>query len=151
MKIDKVSETDYKIYMYNFNIDEKNINEEIKLIVKKLQKRLKLKGFYKVISAIKKCGLFLEVKKIEDSFYRDTLDLRIIVSKDMDVYFKTIDYFLIEKMNVIKYFDKYYYALVDDFFDEIIEKVEFGDFVFGLDIDEMLSSSVVIQCKWVIL
>ncbi len=144
MKIDKVSETDYKIYMYNFNIDEKNINEEIKLIVKKLQKRLKLKGFYKVISAIKKCGLFLEVKKIEDSFYRDTLDLRIIVSKDMDVYFKTIDYFLIEKMNVIKYFDKYYYALVDDFFDEIIEKVEFGDFVFGLDIDEMLSSSVVI-------
>ncbi len=144
MKIDKVSETDYKIYMYNFNIDEKNINEEIKLIVKKLQKRLKLKGFYKVISTIKKCGLFLEVKKIEDSFYRDTLDLRIIVSKDMDVYFKTIDYFLIEKMNVIKYFDKYYYALVDDFFDEIIEKVEFGDFVFGLDIDEMLSSSVVI-------
>ena len=144
MKIDKVSETDYKIYMYNFNIDEKNITEEIKLIVKKLQKRLKLKGFYKVISAIKKCGLFLEVKKIEDSFYRDTLDLRIIVSKDMDVYFKTIDYFLIEKMNVIKYFDKYYYALVDDFFDEIIEKVEFGDFVFGLDIDEMLSSSVVI-------
>lgn len=144
MKIDKVSETDYKIYMYNFNIDEKNINEDIKLIVKKLQKRLKLKGFYKVISAIKKCGLFLEVKKIEDSFYRDTLDLRIIVSKDMDVYFKTIDYFLIEKMNVIKYFDKYYYALVDDFFDEIIEKVEFGDFVFGLDIDEMLSSSVVI-------
>ena len=86
----------------------------------------------------------MEVKKIEDSFYRDTLDLRIIVSKDMDVYFKTIDYFLIEKMNVIKYFDKYYYALVDDFFDEIIEKVEFGDFVFGLDIDEMLSSSVVI-------
>lgn len=144
MKIEKVSDTDYKLYIYNCKIDEKNINEEIKFIVKKFQRRLKLKGFYKVLTSLKRYGLFLELKKIEDSFYRDTLDLRITLSDDLDVYFKTTDYFVVEKMNTIKYFDKYYYALVDDSFEEIIEKVEFGDFVFGLDVDEMLNSSVVI-------
>ena len=59
------------------------------------------------------------------------LDLKIIIENEEEVYFKTEDYFLIKELNSIKYNDKYYYGLVDDSFDKILEKVEFGEFIFG--------------------
>ncbi len=144
MKIDRISDTDYRLYIFADKIDKDIVSDEIKKIVKKLQKKLKLRGFYKVITSLKDCGLFLQLVKIEDSFYRDTLDLRIVFEDDLNVYFKTNDYFIVDCSNIIRYFDENYYALVDDSFEKIIEKVEFGDFVFGSDVDEMLNYSLVL-------
>lgn len=129
MKINKINDTDYKIYYYKSSISEESLYDDIKELIKRIQKRLKLKGFYKVLVIIKKIGLFIELKRIEDSFYKNTLDLKIEVI-DSNVYYKTTDYFIIKNLSNIRYKDGMFYCVVDDSFDEILEKVEFGDFVF---------------------
>ena len=129
MKIDKIGPNDYQLYIYKYN---KELSEqEVRELLKKLQDKLKLKGFYRVIVCNKKIGTFIELLKIEDSYYKRVLDLKIIIENEEEVYFKTEDYFLIKELNSIKYNDKYYYGLVDDSFDKILEKVEFGEFIFG--------------------
>lgn len=132
MKIEKINETDYKIYYYKNKLDEKSLYNDIKELIKKIQKKLKLNGFYKVIAINKKVGLFIELKRLEDTFYKNVLDLKIEI-KDDNIYYKTTDYFLIKDLRDIRYKDGMYYCIVDDDFDEILEKVEFGDFVFDLD------------------
>ena len=117
----------FGLYKYNKELSEQEVRE----LLKKLQDKLKLKGFYRVIVCNKKIGTFIELLKIEDSYYKRVLDLKIIIENEEEVYFKTEDYFLIKELNSIKYNDKYYYGLVDDSFDKILEKVEFGEFIFG--------------------
>ena len=130
MKINRINNTDYKIYYYD-SIDNNNIYDEVKRIIKRIQKRLKLNGFYKVLVINKSIGLFLELKRLDDSFYKNTLDLKIEVV-DIDVYYETTDYFIIKDLSNIKYKDGMYYCIVDDSFDEILEKVEFGNFIFDI-------------------
>lgn len=144
LKIERTSDNDYKLYIYSKIIDKDNFATEVKELVKNIQKKLKLNGFYKVTACFKTCGLFLHLVKIEDSFYKNSLDLRVVMEDDLDIYFKTKDYFILKDINTVKYFEDYYYGLVDDSFDGIIEKVEFGDFVFGSDITELLNKSNVI-------
>lgn len=128
MKIEKIGDTNYKIYYYG-SINTDSLYDEVKNLIKRIQKRLKLKGFYKAIVVNKNIGLFIELKRVEDSFYRNTLDLKIEI-KDFDVYYKTTDYFIIKDLSHVKYKDGMYYCIVDESFDDILEKVEFGDFVF---------------------
>ena len=130
MKIDKINDTDYQIYIYKYN--EKLSIDDIKVLLNKLKNKLNLSGSYKVVFTNKNIGTFIEITRIEKSSYKNVLDLRII-EEDEEIYFKTDDYFVIKDMDHIKYFDKYYYVLVDNSFDKILEKVEFGEFVFGYD------------------
>ena len=130
MKIERLNESDYKIYYYK-NIDNKALYDEVKELIKGIQKRLKLKGFYKAIVINKNIGLFIQLKKIEETFYKNTLDLKIEI-KDLDVYYKTEDYFVINGLSNIKYKDGMFYCVVDESFDKILEKVEFGDFIFEI-------------------
>ena len=142
MKIQRINNTDYKVYFYQYK-EEESLYEDCKSLIKKLQKRLRLKGFYKVIIFPSKIGLFFQLIKVEDSLYKNILDLKIEISAD-DVYFKTNDYFLIKDFSPIRYIDGEYYCIVEESFDEILEKVEFGEFVFGYDIYDLLDSSYVI-------
>jgi len=128
MKIEKINDTDYRIYCYGV-VEDNNLYDSIKKLIKKIQKRLKLSGFYKVIAINKNIGLFMELKRLEDSFYKNAVDLKIEI-KDLDVYYRTTDYFMIKDLSHIKYKDGMYYCIVDESFDGILEKVEFGDFVF---------------------
>ncbi len=130
MKIERLNESDYKIYYYK-SIDNKVLYDEVKDLIKSVQKRLKLKGFYKAIVINKNIGLFIQLKKIEETFYKNTLDLKIEI-KDLDVYYKTEDYFVIKGLSNIKYKDGMFYCVVDESFDKILEKVEFGDFIFEI-------------------
>lgn len=130
MKIERLNESDYKIYYYK-SIDNKVLYDEVKDLIKSVQKRLKLKGFYKALVINKNIGLFIQLKKIEESFYKNTLDLKIEI-KDLDVYYKTEDYFVIKGLSDIKYKDGMFYCVVDESFDKILEKVEFGDFIFEI-------------------
>ena len=134
MKIERINDTDYKIYYYEKPINNNTIYDDIKILLKRLQKRLKLNGFYKVIVTNKKIGLFLKLIHIDDVFYKNSLDLKIEINND-NIYYKTEDYFLINNSKEIRYLDEYYYCVVDEDFDEILEKVEFGDFIFEKDID----------------
>jgi len=144
MKIEKISSTDYKVYIYSRSFDENEITEDVRDVVLKLKRKLKLRGFYKIVVCLKELGMFLQIIKIEDSYYKDSLDLRIVLKDDIDIYFKSMDYFAIDDSEKIIYYDGYFYALVEDSFDKIIEKVEFGDFVFGPDIEDILDNGLVI-------
>ena len=72
--------------------------------------------------------------KLDDAFYKNTLDLKIEI-RDEDIYFKTDDYFKIDNLSKVVYLDGMYYCIIDDSFEEILEKVEFGSFVFGDEIN----------------
>lgn len=135
MKIEKLNDTDYKIYYYRDIVDGKSLYNDIKELMKKIQKRLKLNGFYKVMAINKKVGLFLELKRLEDTFYKNALDLKIEI-KEEDIYYATDDYFVIKDLPNIRYKDGMYYCIVDDSFEKILEKVEFGNFIFGYNIIE---------------
>ena len=130
MKIQSVNDTDYIIYMFS-RIEK----DEIKDKIKSIQKRLKLSGFYRVRIVNKNIGCFLKLIRLENSFYKDTLDLKI-EEVDEDIYFVTNDYFIIKECSTIMYYDEMFYCIVDDSFDKILEKVEFGDFVFSNDINK---------------
>ena len=129
MKIEKISDSDYKIYVFD-NYDENDIVNFVKNIIKKMQYRLNIKGFYKVIVTVKKIGLFLKLVKLDESYYKDTLDLKIIFDNNILVYFKTKDFFIINDFNNIRFLDGYYYVLIDNSFDNIIDKIEYGEFIF---------------------
>ena len=126
MKIESLGNDHYNIYIF---FDYQNNKDNIKSIIDRIRKILKINGFYKAIICVKNIGFFIELIKIEDSYYKESFDCKIIF-QDKDIYFKTKDYFVIANLNTIKYCDGYYYGLVDDSFDKLIEKVEFGDFVF---------------------
>lgn len=131
MKFEKINETDYKIYLFNFCFNDNA--EEIKKILRKLQKSLNLCGFYKVYVCNASVGLFLRLRKLDDSFYKDTLDFKIVFL-DCEIYFKTKDYFIVSDCLSVYYYDNYYYALVDNSFSDIVNKIEFGRFVYGEEI-----------------
>lgn len=130
MKIRKLNDTDYIIYLFS-----RLEKDEIKNKIKSIQKRLKLSGFYRVKIVNKNIGCFIKLIKLDNSFYKDTLDLKI-EEVDEDIYFVTSDYFTVKEFYTIMYYDGMYYCLVDDSFDKILEKVEFGDFVFSNDINK---------------
>jgi len=135
MKIERINSNDYIIYYYEKIIGNDVLYEEVKLLLKILQKKLKLNGFYKVIVNNKKIGLFLKLIHIDTSFYKNNLDIKIEINNDI-IYYKTKDYFLINDSKEIRYNDEYYYCVVDNDFDKILEKVEFGDFIFEKDMNK---------------
>ena len=142
MKIEIVNDDCYHIYIYNDYEDLSEIIIKDKLLL--IKKILHLCGFYRVIATLKKVGLFLEIIKVAEGFRRETFDLKVIIDNNRDVFFKTKDYFLVEDISKICYYDGEYYGLVDDSFDKILEKVEFGDFVFGCSLDSLLENCIVI-------
>lgn len=145
IKFEKINSSDYKIYLILKNeIKSTDLSLMIEKILKKFQKKLELKGFYKVIVYPRYFSLFLELVKIEDSFYSHTLDLKIEVDNEMNIYFRTDDYFAVAEVSKVYYFEQWYYALVDSSFDKILEKVEFGSFVFGDNINSIIDKSILI-------
>lgn len=139
MKIKKVNNTDFLIYLY----DEDDSYDNVKDIIKRVQKKLKLQGFYKVIVITKKIGLFIKLIKLDNSFYKDTLDLKI-ENKDEDVYFETSDYFIISDSPKIIFLEGLYYGLVDNYFDKTLEKVEFGSFILESDMNDIFNRGIII-------
>ena len=123
-----------------FNINIKKRYESLRSTNLTIEK---LNGYYKVYTYYRKIGLFLNLVKIDDSLYKDSIDLKIILNDDNEVYFKTINYLCIKDLGTIRYLDGEFYGLVDDSFDKLLEKVEFGKFIFGYDTNLLLRDSIV--------
>ena len=143
MKVEKISNDDFRIYIYFSAIQTDNVYEDVKCFLKKFQKKWKLDGFYLVSVCLKKYGSFLILHRVDDSYYRGTFDLKIIL-ENMDIYFKTTDYFLFSTCCSAYYHKGFYYFLMDDIVDEILPKIEFGSFVFGEEISDIIGKSYII-------
>ena len=144
MKFIKINDFEFYVYIFSIKYSRENLIEDVKGILKKIQKILRLKGFYKVNVSLKSVGLFLKVVRLEDSFYKNTLDLKIEIDNDLDIYYKTNNYYLVCFSSFVYYYDGMFYVLVDESFDKIYEKVEFGDFVFGNDILDCLNKAIIV-------
>ena len=145
MKIEKANSKDYYISIYSSSIKEDTIDRDIKELFQKLQKRISLKGFYKINVIPKEFGLFLEVIKIEDAFYSSTLDLKIEIQKEKEVYFQTEDYFLLNPSFPIFYYENNYYGIIDTSSKEIIKMIEYGEFIFGEKLKNRIQKGQLVQ------
>ncbi len=137
-----------KIFMfvnicYVSSLEKIDLIDEVKNIILKYRVKLKLKGFYKVKVFVNELvGLFIELCKIDELEYSNTLDLRILVFYDEDVYFETDDYFVLEGCREIRFYNNKFYCDVNDV--SVLKVVEFGNFIYGDEVLKMLSNSVVV-------
>ncbi len=150
MRIEIISLEEFNIFVNNLylKIDDYNnkerIVEAVKSIISSIRGKLHLRGFYKLkVFVNQKVGLFIKGVKLEELDYSNTVDLRVVVFFDEDIYFKTDDYFVIRDVSNIRYFDGNYYCLVDDIPD-INKVVEFGEFIYGEDVVDMMERSILV-------
>ena len=151
MKIESCGKSDFKIFVnnsYTQNLDYLNKDDVVDFIKKyilKLKNKLMLRGFYK-IRVYPKCnvGMFLDIIKLDDIDLSNNLDLRVMIMYDEDFYFETEDYDIIKNCNDIRYMDGLFYCIVDDSIEPLLEKVEFGKFIYGKDVINLLNNSKVL-------
>lgn len=126
MKLELLDEDSYKIFINNSYIKEFNINNSeelskyIKSIILKIRKiyDVILEGFYEVHVYIIKClGIILEIKNI-DSYLGKTVDLKIIIHNDEEIYLKVQNIKDINKYKHLKYLNNYFYINSGDIVDE---------------------------------
>ena len=77
-----------------------------------------------------KYGTILEIKNHDKLLFpRDLIDIKVKIYKNHRFYFKTQDYFIINKYNNIYYDGEYYYINLDDI-NNVIELIEHGNFLY---------------------
>lgn len=124
--------------------EKEKLVEVVKDVVKKLKRKLKLKGFYKLkVFFNKVIGIFIRAIKVDEVEYSNVLDLRVIVYTDQDIYFETDDYFRIKDVKNVRFYKNKFYCLVDDIFN-IYKVVDWGRFIYGEEVLDMLDNSCLV-------
>ena len=138
MKFEKLGKEYYvfidKCYVDNVDYDDKkSISDFVKIFIFRYRIKMNLNGFYKVkVYSNKYVGLFLEIFCLEENEYPNTLDLRILVYLNHDVYYLSDDYFIVNNFSEIYYSENKFYCLVDKEVDVSI--LEFGNFIYDLNL-----------------
>lgn len=126
------------LYVKSFEKDD--LIELVKKVIKKYKNKFSLKGFYKVkVFVNKNIGLFIDIYKLDDLDYSNSLDLRVLIFLDEDFYFETDDYFILDGLSDIRYWNGKYYSLANDV--DVNKLVEFGRFIYGNEASLMLDNS----------
>lgn len=151
MKIELVDKDSFSIFINRLYIKEcdfsskQDITDVVKELVYQLKGKLHLCGFYKIkVFVHDKIGLFLDVFRLEELDYSNTLDLRIIIYFNEPIFFGVDDYFLIQDAKKIWFFDNQYYCLVDDILDQFYSLSEFGSFVYGKEAGRLLNQALIV-------
>ena len=101
----------------NKDIDLNNLDMYMKELIIKLRRKYRkdIYGFYKVDVYIKdKIGMIIDFNLEEEiDFFRDLVDLKVVVHEDADVFLKFSDYFLFDKKKVYFFFFVYYVDIFD--------------------------------------
>lgn len=143
MKIKCINE-DYYLYIpkeqIHFPMDNKEkLVEYIKEIIIRLKVfyNIHLQGFYKIyIYPNNKYGLILKIICLDDIDI-ETIDLRIIIQRGIDLYLKTEDYFIFKDKNL--YYEGFYYKNIQEI-DDIYRYIEYCDIY--LDEENKLKSII---------
>ena len=119
----------------NKDIDLNNLDMYMKELIIKLRRKYRkdIYGFYKVDVYVKdKIGMIIDFNLEEEiDFFKDLVDLKVVVHEEADVFLKFSDYFLFDKKKVY-FFEGEYYVDIDDVSDkEFLESLEFCDTVYG--------------------
>lgn len=151
MRLEIIDDDIYKVFingLYTNDIDLNNketLGNYIKEIILKLKKiyNIKLQGLYEVhVYNIKFIGMILEIKNI-DNYFGKSVDLKIIVHNDEEIYLRITNYELIEDYKNVKYVNNYFFLNIDSLDKEdIYNLVENYSIVYGDDLTFLKS-------KWV--
>lgn len=151
MKIESCGKDNFNIFINRLYVKEIDFNSKdelvcfIKEFILKVKNKLGMRGFYKIkVYPQDIIGIFLDVTKLDDVDLSNTLDLRVIIMSDERIYYETEDYSKIESYNDKRYMDGLFYCVVDDYFDNILEKVEFGRFIYGKEVINLLNNSLIL-------
>lgn len=146
MKFEIIDEDNYKIfinneYKKNLDVDNKEeLGKYIKSIILKIRKiyNVLLEGFYEVhVYVIKFIGIILEIRNI-DSYLSKTIDLKIIVHNDEDIYLKVSRYELIKHYHHLKYLNNCFYLPIKNILKEDVYKlIESANIIYGSDLTEI--------------
>lgn len=146
MKIELLEYDKYKIFINDAYLGKINIkdNTELGKYIKELVLKLKniydivLTGFYNVdVYIIKNFGIIIEIENI-DNYISKTIDLRIILHSNEDIYLKIKNDEIISKYREIKYLDQHYYLNVNDVLKKDINTfVEDYALVYGADLKRL--------------
>ena len=125
----------------NKDIDLNNLDMYMKELIIKLRRKYRkdIYGFYKVDVYVKdKIGMIIDFNLEEEiDFFKDLVDLKVVVHEDADVFLKFSDYFLFDKKKVY-FFEGEYYVDIDDVSDEeFLENLEFCDTVYGEELSDI--------------
>lgn len=152
MRVDSFNEDYYFIYINNIWTKDIDFNskEEIISIVKEMIIKVQelysflLKGFYSVdIYSNQKVGLFLEIEKLDDIDYGNTIDLKILVHMNQTMYLKMDNFDYIPDGITVLYDGNYYYINIDKI--DFINMVEYGDIVYGEKVEKHLEKCTKIK------
>ena len=138
------------LYLYNYffkSLDRDNITKEIKDIFIRLIKyyKLKINGIYEVlVYENKSYGTILEIVKLEELlFHPDLIDIKVKIFKDINIYLKTNNYFILDKFKDIYYKDNNYYIYIKNI-NNIINIIEFIDIIYN-EKDNYLDNMLLIK------
>lgn len=148
MKIEMIEDDSYRVFINNSykevsNIDDKGeLGKFIKSIILKIRKiyDILLEGLYEVhVYVIKFIGMVLEIKNI-DSYLSKTIDLKIVVHQDEEMYLRIKDYDLIKEYPRLKYLENAFYINTDYLREkDIYSLIEDYKVIYGKDLKEMRS------------
>lgn len=135
----------------NKDIDLNNLDMYMKELIIKLRRKYRkdIYGFYKVDVYVKdKIGMIIDFNLEEEiDFFRDLVDLKVVVHEDADLFLKFSDYFLFDKKKVY-FFEGEYYVDIDDVSDkEFLEKFEFCDTVYGEELSDIKGNFKKVCCS----
>ena len=125
----------------NKDIDLNNLDMYMKELIIKLRRKYRkdIYGFYRVDVYVKdKIGMIIDFNLEEEiDFFKDLVDLKVVVHEDVDVFLKFSDYFLFDNKKVY-FFEVEYYVDIDDLSDEeFLEKLEFCKVIYGEELSDI--------------
>ncbi len=129
------------LYLYNYffkSKEKENITREIKKIFIRLIKyyNLNIGGIYEVLAFENlRYGTILEIEKKEELLFNpDLIDIKVKINHDVNFYFKTKEFSILENLKNIYYDNDFYYINIEGL--ENTDKVfEYGVIEYSLDID----------------
>ena len=130
MKLELLESDKYKIFVNNSYLGDVNIKDSgelgqyIKTLILKIKKiyNVTLAGFYNVdVYIVRNFGIIIEIENI-DKYINKTIDLRILIHSNEDVYLKIKSEEKLSKYREIKYLEQYYYLNVNSILKKDINK-----------------------------
>lgn len=150
MKIEVIDKNNIFVFINSCYLDEDDLKDKnnviltVKDFMQVYKNKLHLRGFYKVkVYLNKRIGMFLDIIRLEEVELSNVVDLRVIVNMNDKIYFETDDYFILPRDAIIYYYNNKFYCDVS-FIDNIFDIVEFGRFLYGGRLLDILDSAKVV-------
>jgi len=146
MRLEIVGKDEYNLFINKLYVGDIDINDNdslgkyIKQIIIKIRKiyDIMLEGFYEVhVYPVGEFGIILIIKNI-DKYLSKTVDLKIIVHNDEEIYIQIPDYDQLKNYTNLKYLNNFFYIDINQLKDKsVLSFAEHYQIVCGERVKEL--------------